>query len=71
MPGTLPFICLATCPTRPDHAAAWLMAQEAHGVVVENYSEKEVGEFQDALTPVFQHALPGRIGSGEPRMHES
>ena len=47
------------------------MAHEALGVVVENYSEKEVGEFQDALTPVFQHALPGRIGSGEPRMHKS
>jgi len=48
------------------------VAKEAHRVVVEAYPPSEVEQFQDALTPVFARALPGRVASGgEPKMHDS
>ncbi|KAL1524184.1 hypothetical protein AB1Y20_019093 [Prymnesium parvum] len=47
------------------------VAKEAHKVICEEYSQAEIEEFQDALTPVFARALPKRTASGEPKLHDS
>jgi len=46
------------------------VAKEAHRVIAETYDQPQIEEFQDALTPVFARALPGRV-AGEPTLRDS